>query len=333
MKGYAQLTVGQRYHMYGLVQKGATKTKIAHALGVHKSTICRELKRNKGQKGWRPNQADTLAKGRKIKNTNAFHFGILFWKLIEVLLRLYFSPEQIAGRLKHEKSIKIHPETIYRYIYKDKQKGGDLWKCLRCQKKRKKRYGSGKDHRGELKNRVSIDERPEEVNLKNRIGGASPVAPASLRSGVEGDTVIGKNHKEVMVTVVERNTRYTVVVKLPSKEAGPVAWAIETSLEPHKEKVLTITFDNGKEFARHEEIAKYLDAKVYFAHPYSSWQRGLNENTNGLLRQFFKKGSDFSKITKEDVQRAMDLLNHRPRKVLGYRTPYEVFFGQEERYV
>ena len=321
MKGYAQLTVGQRYHMYGLVQKGATKTEIAHALGVHKSTICRELKRNKGQRGWRPNQADTPAKSRKTKNSNAVRFDAWHWWIIELFIELYYSPEQIVGRLKLDKAFHICPETIYCYIYKDKQKGGELWKYLRCQKKRKKRYGSGNEHRGELKNRVSIDERPEEVNLRTTVG------------HWEGDTVIGKNHKGVIVTVVERNTRYTEVVKVESKDSELVKNAINTRMEPHQGKVLTITFDNGKEFAKHEEIASNLGVRVYFAHPYSSWERGSNENTNGLLRQFIPKGSSFTNLTNKEVQRVMNLLNNRPRKVLGYRTPYEVFFGQEERYV
>ena len=148
----------------------------------------------------------------------------------------------------------------------------------------------------------------------------------------EGDTVIGKNHKGGLVTLAERVSRYVLAGHIRSKHAAGVTAVTKRLLRPHKEKCHTITFDNGKEFAEHELMGAYLKADIYFAHPYSSWERGLNENSNGLLRQYFPKGMDLTEITDEQVQMAVDRLNHRPRKVLGFRTPHEVFFGVDILY-
>jgi transposase, IS30 family len=190
---------------------------------------------------------------------------------------------------------------------------------LRCQKVRKKRYASGQERRGTLKNRVSIEHRPAVVDKRSRIG------------DWEGDTVIGKGHQGVLVTLVERKSRYTLAARLDSRHSNKVTQAIIELLRPHKLQCKTLTFDNGKEFAEHEFIAKCLNAKVYFAHPYCSWERGLNENHNGLLRQFFPKETNLLRVTQDEVNEAVYRLNHRPRKCLGYRTPHEVFYGLEMR--
>jgi len=236
------------------------------------------------------------------------------WQHVEALLREQWSPEQVAGRIAMEQGISISHGWIYKYIYADRRSGGDLHKSLRCQKARRKRYGTY-SRRGTIPNQVSIDERPAIVDSKRRFG------------DWEGDTVIGKGHRGALVTLVERKSLYTVIQSVPRKTAKAVRDAVVDGLSPYIDWVHTITYDNGREFADHEGMARDLDARIYFAHPYASWERGLNENTNGLIRQYFPKHRDLTTVTKHEIEQAMDKLNHRPRKSLGYRTPYEVFFN------
>lgn len=320
MKHYKQLTSEQRYQISGLKKAGLNQSQISDEVGVHKSTISRELRRNKGRRGWHPKQAQELRDERRRKCANAQRLSLPEWTEVERLIRLDMSPEQASCRLALEGEFHISHETIYLHIYEDKRRGGDLWQHLRCQKPRKKRYASGQERRGIIKNRIDIDGRPEIVDQKIRIG------------DWEGDTVIGKNHRGALVTLAERKSRYMLAAQVPGKQASGVTAAVTQLLHPHKDKCHTMTFDNGKEFAEHETIAAELDADVYFAHPYHSWERGLNENSNGLLRQYFPKGMELVKVTQEQVQWAVDRLNHRPRKVLGFRTPFEVFFGKTVRY-
>ena len=321
MKHYQQLTSEQRYQISGLRKAGLKQCQIADEVGVDKSTISRELRRNKGQRGWRPKQAQYLRDERRRRCTNAKRITQEDWEGVETLIRQDMSPDQAAQRLALEGGLRISHETIYRHIYADKCGGGKLWQHLRCQKPRRKRYASGQERRGTIKNRVGIDERPEIVDQKTRIG------------DWEGDTVIGKNHRGALVTLAERKSRYVLAAPVPSKHAVGVAAAMKRLLLPHKRKCHTVTLDNGKEFAEHEEIAADLKSDIYFANPYCSWERGLNENSNGLLRQYFPKGMELTGITQEQVQWAVDRLNHRPRKVLGHRTPFEVFFGKSVRYI
>lgn len=320
MKHYKQLTSEQRYQISGLKKAGLNQSQISDEVGVHKSTISRELRRNRGRRGWHPKQAQELRDERRKKCANAQRLSLPEWMEVERLIRLDMSPEQASCRLALEGEFHISHETIYLHIYEDKRRGGDLWQHLRCQKPRKKRYASGQERRGIIKNRIDIDERPEIVDQKIRIG------------DWEGDTVIGKNHRGALVTLAERKSRYMLAAQVPGKQASGVTAAVMQLLRPHKGKCHTMTFDNGKEFAEHEAIAAELDVDVYFAHPYHSWERGLNENSNGLLRQYFPKGMELIKVTQEQVQWAIDRLNHRPRKVLGFRTPFEVFFGKTVRY-
>jgi IS30 family transposase len=320
MRHYTQLTIEQRYQIYGLKKAGFYQTEIADTLKVDKSTISRELRRNVGERGWRPKQAHEKSVARRLACENANKFSSKDWAQVDLLIRVKLSPEQVSGRMAVEETLKISHESIYTHIYNDKRAKGDLWLNLRCQKRCRKRYGSGQERRGMLKNRISIDDRPKIVDQKERIG------------DWEGDTVIGKDHKGAMVTLADRASRYTLATMLSSKHADGVTEAVTRLLEPHKHKRHTVTFDNGKEFAGHEDIAKKLKLDVYFAHPYHSWERGLNENTNGLLRQYFPKGTMFSTVTEEDVQAAVTALNHRPRKILGFRSPYEVFFNKTMRY-
>jgi IS30 family transposase len=311
MKHYTQLTQIQRYQIYALKKAGHNQSEIADNIGVHKSTVSRELRRNKGLKGYRPKQASHLAIVRQLnKLVPRIREG--HWLEIERLLKLYWSPEQIAWRLYEEQQYLISHEWIYQYIYKDKQQGGKLYRYLRCQKKRRKRYGSN-ERRGQIPNQRMIDERPSVVDRRSRIG------------DWEGDTIVGKGHQGVLVSLNERKSRYTLLGHSRYKSKDLVADEVIKRLGAYKDRVKTITYDNGREFTDHERMAKELDMSVYFAHPYSSWERGTNENSNGLVRQFFPKGRSLLQVSDEELEWVTERLNHRPRKVLNWRTPHEVF--------
>jgi IS30 family transposase len=299
------------------MKEGHNQTQIAANIGCHKSTISRELRRNCGLKGYRPYQADELAFDRQCEAYRA-RITPQTWQQVEKLLCLDWSPEQIAGYLKREKQPTVSHECIYMYVYADKRQGGTLHRHLRSQKKNRKRY-SGYIRRGQIPNRTSIDKRPKIVSRKGRFG------------DWEADTIVGARHKGGILSVVERKSKLTRLRKLATKSAAEMRVNSIALLAPLAGHVHTITVDNGKEFCEHEQIAAKLQARIYFAHPYSSWERGLNENTNGLVRQYFPKKFDFAKITDNDLQQVEDLLNNRPRKTLGYRTPNEVFF--KERHV
>lgn len=313
MSYYTQLTREERYQIYALKTAGHDQAEIARVLGRHKSTISRELTRNRGLRGYKPKQANNIALSRR-QAKPAPRILPESWARVERLLREHWSPEQISNWLRQEESIHVSPEWIYQYILRDKQAGGDLHRYLRCQRQRKKRYGSP-NRRGRIIGRKSIEERPEIVNQRSRIG------------DWEADTVIGKRGGPVLVTLVERKTRLSVISKASSRTAQEVKTVILKHLAPFGSLVQTLTYDNGREFAFHQEIDKELGTNGYFAHPYHSWERGLNENTNGLIRQFFPKGKDLSTVTVEEVQKVMDKLNNRPRKCLGFKTPNQVLFG------
>jgi IS30 family transposase len=316
---YTHLTQDERYQIHALKRQGVSLARIAAELERSRSTITRELKRNAGAAGYKPAQAHVCARKRQCDRRNARQFSVQQWAHVHTYLRLHLSPQQCSGRLKLEQAITISHECIYLHTYQNKTEGGDLVSYLRCQKVRRKRYASGQERRGTLKNRTSIEQRPTVVDKRTRIG------------DWEGDTVIGKGHQGVLVTLVERKSRYTLAAPLNSRHSAGVTQAIIDLLRPHKKQCKTLTFDNGKEFAEHEFIAQCLQAKVYFAHPYCSWERGLNENHNGLLRQFFPKKTNLLKVTQDQVNDAVYCLNHRPRKCLDYRTPHEVFYGLEMR--
>ncbi|MGD8569148.1 MAG: IS30 family transposase, partial [Gammaproteobacteria bacterium] len=313
MRGYTQLTQEQRYQIYALMKAGLNQTEIADIVGVHKSTISRELRRNRGLKGYRPQQAQQLCRQRRTEKV-ASRIPHSTWRLVNRLLRQDWSPEQISTWLWQETNVRISHEWIYQYILADKQDGGTLYKHLRCQKQRKKRYGTP-SRRGHIPDRVCIEQRPAIVDTRSRFG------------DWEVDTVIGQHHQQALVTLVERKSLLTLIAKVTRKTADNVSAAMIELLEPLSPWVHTLTADNGREFAQHVDIARELNAKFYFAHPYASWERGLNENTNGLIRQYFPKKHNFKTITQKQIERVMDKLNNRPRKCLGFKTPNEVFFG------
>ena len=228
-------------------------------------------------------------------------------------MRLQHSPEQIAAQLP------VSHETLYRRIYADKRAGGDLWQHLRCQKQRRKRYASGQHRRGTIRNRRSISERPAAVEKRQRVG------------HWEGDTLIGAGRQQAIVSLVERKTGYCLLAHVPRKTSEAVSQAIIKTLEPLQARVATLTFDNGLEFANHSAIDQALNSSSYFADPYASWQRGSNENTNGLIRQYLPKKRCFNTVTAKELTMIMDRLNHRPRKRLNWKTPHEIFMQSFNR--
>ncbi len=313
---YNQLTENERYQIYILRKTDHTQQQIARQLERSPATISRELRRNKGLRGYRPAQAQKLTDARRQEAYKARTVTGEVLRQIEALLRQQLSPQQVARYLEKHKGVSLHHETIYQLIYTDKANGGDLYTHLRiASKPYRKRYGKN-DRRGTIKNRVSIEQRPTVVDRGNRVG------------DWEGDTIIGKNRKGALLTMVERKTLYTVIVLLTGKRADLLAEAAIEHMAHLKDHVKTITFDNGLEFAEHEAISKGLEASVYFAHPYASWERAINENTNGLIRQYFPKGTDFTEVTDEQVQFVMDRLNNRPRETRGGCSPNELFMGR-----
>jgi IS30 family transposase len=309
---YTQLTREQRYQIYALMKAGLDQTRTAEIVGCHKSTVSRELARNRGRRGYRPKQAHELTQARP-RAAYRPRIAARTWARIEALLRRQWSPEQVAGRLKLERQPTASHERIYQHIYADKRRGGTLHLCLRCRRVRRKRYGKH-SRRGQITNRVGIEARPAVVDARRRLG------------DWEADTIIGAGQRCAIVSLTERKSKLVRLCKLGRKTAGEVARASLALLSPLAEKVHTITSDNGGEFAHHELIAQGLGARFYFAHPYASWERGLNENTNGLMRQYFPKKHDFTTITEAEVEHVTQRLNNRPRKTLGFRTPNEVFF-------
>jgi IS30 family transposase len=313
---YKHLTEDERYQIDDLLREGYSQRKIAQQLGRATSTLSRELQRNKGQRGWRPRQAQSKAVERLVMrgSANAPKVSTVAWEYAQHhLLHEQWSPEQIAGRLKCEGKDTISHETIYQRILEDKNSGGTLYVHLRCKKKRKKRYGSAKSSRGAIPNRIDIEMRPAIVESRSRIG------------DWEGDTIIGAHDGgAVIASMVERKSRFTCLSKAKNKTTAAVIGSINRRMAPIASLVSTITLDNGKEFSQHEMLSIILNADVYFAKPSHSWERGLNENTNGLVRQYFPKRIPFDRISDDELQHIEDKINNRPRKCLGYKTPFEV---------
>lgn len=315
---YKQLTLKERYHISTLLNKGWKQKEIAESIGVHPSTICREIQRNKDviSKEYSYDFAHIAATKRQQTKIKYTVFTSQIKTYIQTKLKEEWSPEQIAGRMRLDIGLQLCHETIYRYIYTNKSRGGRLYTHLRH---KNKKYHSRENHyqrRGIIIDRISIDKRPKVVGKKNRIG------------DFEIDTMIGRHHIGALVTAVDRKSKFTLIKKVKSKRAEEVSQALIGMLLPLKPITKTITSDNGKEFAYHKQVSHALDTSFYFAHPYSSWERGLNEHTNGLIRQYLPKKTDFTQVSKEEIITIQDKLNHRPRKVLGYRTPYEVFFKE-----
>jgi transposase, IS30 family len=311
---YQQLTQEKRYQIGAGLRMGMKRGEIAREIGVHRTTVWREIRRNSTPYRYNPSRAIRMARERH-EDKKKYRINEVSWAMVEKLLKKEWSPEQISERLKLEGLPKVSHETIYRHIYQNKQEGGDLYVHLRRRHKYRKRINKYCSRKG-WSSRRPISERPAIVETRERLG------------DWEADTIIGREKKGGILSLVERRSRLCLLQKVTTKSAQTVAEAICTSLLPVKDKVFTITSDNGIEFTRHQTIAKTLDADFFFADPYSSWQRGTNENTNGLVRQYFPKKSDFSVLSDTDIKHVNDRLNDRPRKALAFRTPNEIFNNQ-----
>jgi IS30 family transposase len=314
------ITEPQRYGISILIKQGKNKTEIAEAIGKHKSTIGREIKRNRDSRNqeYRSELAQRKYIDRQAKKPKKQYFTQDIKDYVIARLAQCHSPEQIAGRAELDGIACVSHERIYQHVWQDKNEGGKLYEKLRHTGRKYRKRGNLKDKRGIIKNRVDIAERPTIVDAKKRFG------------DLEIDTVIGKNHQGALLTINDRVTGLVWIRLLEGKEAEPLTNRAIEALSPIKDRLHTITADNGKEFAKHETIAHELGLKVYFARPYHSWERGANENTNGLIRQYFPKGSSFENITHEQVMHAQNELNNRPRKKLGFLSPNEYFLANFE---
>ncbi|TFG39272.1 MAG: IS30 family transposase [Chromatiales bacterium] len=317
MKHYQHLSNEERFYIHQAVREGKRNVDIARILERDPSTISREKKRNMWPSAYlytydwalyfhrqRKRRANARKHRKLTEPAKAF---------IVALLKRCLSPEQISAYLRCHHGLALSHETIYRFIYTAGKDHEPLRSYLRqAGKKRRKRYGSGA-RASFIPNRTPIQARPCIVQRKGRIG------------DWECDTLVGKDRKSALVTVVERKSLFTLCASVPQRTAQHVRQAIIGLLAPVAHKVKTLTFDNGTEFVQHEKIASALNARTYFANPYCSWERGINENTNGLLRQFFPKHTNFNTVTQAQIDHALALLNNRPRKTRQYQTPNELF--------
>ena len=312
------LTYEQRCQLHALNKQGLTQAAIGEKIGCGQSVVSREIKRNSGLRGYRFKQAQTKSTTRRKEASERERKMTPDVVLLieEKLTSEQWSPEQISGWLRLKGKTSVSHECIYQHIYADKRQGGTLYKHLRRSgKKYNKRKGKTAG-RGLIPNRIDISERPAIVEERSRIG------------DWEADTIVGAQHKGAILSLVDRKSQYTLLKKLDAATALKTSEAIIVKMCAFKQRVLTITSDNGKEFADHQRVSIELDAAFFFAQPYHSWERGLNENTNGLVRQYFPKKTDFATVTNEQVERVQVLLNTRPRKTLGFLSPLEVFSGQ-----
>lgn len=307
------LSSEQRYTIAQMKNNGFTRKEICLVIGKDKSVLSRELGRNSDARNgeYKAELAQKKYRQRQTEKPKKQYFTVKIRQAVEAGLRTYLSPEQIVGLAKKENRTCVSVERIYQHIWADKQKDGDLYTYLRAKGKKYRSRGQTKDKRGQIVGRVGIENRPDLVEKRERFG------------DLEIDTIIGKNHQGAIVTINDRATGYLKMKKLDTKEAETLKEASIALLAEWKPFLHTITADNGKEFAAHQAISQALDIDFFFAHPYHSWERGSNENLNGLIRQFIPKKTDFSQISDEYVQQVEDILNNRPRKRLDYQTPKE----------
>jgi IS30 family transposase len=311
----SHLTQSQRYTIAVLKKENQSQTYIAKQINKSKSVVCRELRRNSDNRSgeYKAELAQKKCLERHQKKPKKIHFTESVKSYVNACLEKDYSPEQIAGLSKKEGVRCVSHERIYQYLWYDKKTGGKWYSHLRTHGKRYRKRGSVKDRRGLIVGRVDIEKRPKIVDKKTRFG------------DLEIDLVIGEHHKQALLTINDRLTGIVKIRKVESKEANTIEQATIEALQDWKPFLHTITSDNGKEFANHTAIAKELKIDYYFAKPYHSWERGANENTNGLIRQYFPKKSSFENLTKEQIQIVEDKLNNRPRKRFGYETPNHVY--------
>ena len=312
---YHQITAAERYTLSLLRRQGCTPATIAHVLGRHRNTIGRELRRNaKRYDGYyRADVAHWYATGRRAHSRRNRRFGLAAWQLVRARLAEQWSPEQIAGRLAVDGRLSISHETIYRYIWDDREHGGTLYTQLRgARKQRRKRYGRY-DSRGRLAGKRAITERPASAEQRTRVG------------HLEGDKVMGSPNQHCVLTLVDRKSGYTMIGKLAERTIDATNRRTVMLLRTARRRTHTITDDNGTEFHGYKTIEAQTAARFYFATPHHSWERGTNENTNGLIRQYLPKGQSMRALTQHTCTTIARQLNRRPRKRLGYRTPEECY--------
>lgn len=311
----SHLTYEQRYTISVMKVQKFSQTKIAESIGKDKSVVSRELKRNCDGRNfeYKADLAQRKCINRHISKPKKISLTTAIKTQINLLLEEKYSPEQIVGVCKKKQIACVSVERIYQYIWQDKKAGGSLHKHLRTRGKRYRKRGNSKDRRGIIKDRVPIHERPPEVELKERFG------------DLEIDTIIGKNHQGAIVTINDRATGILRMKKVKTKEAELVKDAAIELLNDWKPIIFTITADNGKEFAQHKTISEILDINFYFARPYHSWERGANENLNGLIRQYIPKASNFDSITDQAIYEIQEKLNNRPRKRFNFESPNYMF--------
>jgi IS30 family transposase len=311
----SHLTQEQRYTIANMKQQGYRQNQIADTIGKHKSVVSRELKRNQDCRSgaYRSDLAQRKYELRKSKKNHVLKLDADMKDLINKLLAQKLSPEQIAGICRKDGIEMVSYETIYQYIWLDKKQKGTLYKNLRSQGKKYKSRSLKTDKRGQITARKDIQERPKEVDKRERLG------------DLEIDTIIGKDHKRAILTINDRATGMLWMKKLDGKDAIKLAEATNELLADYRPFLKTITADNGKEFAAHQLIAQALNIDFYFAKPYASWQRGSNENLNGLIRQYIPKKTDFDTITDHDINKIVSDLNNRPRKRFNFESPLNMF--------
>lgn len=312
---YVQVTSQERHVIAALRREGLNQAEVAESLGRHRSTISREVRRNRCETDgrYRAEKADRRARMRRTRSRRNKRFGEEELAEVERWLRTDWSPEQVSGALARERRMWISHETIYRHVWRDKRSGGTLHTHLRCSpKKRRKRYGAY-DSRGRLAGKRHISERPAGAHNRSRVG------------HWEMDTVIGSSDQHCVLTLVERKTGYVLIGKLRSRSVEEVNCEAIRLIGSTGRPVRTITADNGTEFHGYEVIEEATGVTVYFATPHHSWERGTNENTNGLIRQYVPKRKSMAQLTQRDCDRIARQLNTRPRKRLGYRTPEECY--------
>ena len=316
---YRHLTVEERYHIAAFKSAGYCQKEIAEMLSRSESTISRELDRNSSTqiKSYNAKVANNISNDRRryaSQSSNKKMTKVIEDKITEYLLKDW-SPEQTSAILKRDDGIDISYVRIYQFIVQDRRIGGELYTHLRFYHTGKRRAVYGSKYKGRIEDRVSISQRPAIVEQKSRIG------------DFEIDTIIGSNRKGAITTAVDRVTYLTKISIPTTKEAAAVEAELTRILSPIKDRIMTITSDNGFEFSNHKNVSMSLGCDYYFCHPYSSWERGLNEYTNGLIRQYVPKGTSFENITAEYIQMIEDKLNNRPRKALNWLTPNEAFYG------
>lgn len=311
LQNMSHLTVEQRYTIGVMKSNGYKQKDIAKAIDKDKSVVSRELKRNCDMRSgeYRYDLAQRKYHKRQKEKPKRIRFTPWVQRAVEELLRQDYSPEQVVGTLKKRGEKTVSVERIYQHVWADKKRGGALHTHLRSRGKRYRKRGNAKDNRGIIKNRVGIEHRPEIVEKRDRFG------------DLEIDLIIGKNQNQAILTINDRASGKLKMRKVESKQADVVSKAIVEELTDWKPYIKTITSDNGKEFANHELVAEKLNIDYFFARPYRSWERGSNENINGLIRQYFKKSTDFTTITHEMVKLVEAILNNRPRKRFDYENP------------